>query len=44
MYALYESMPEIVRSPNGLLEAVARTVGVKQGSLLSPTLFGLHVD
>ena len=33
-----------VRSPNGLLEAVASATRVKQGCSLSPTLFGLYID
>ena len=38
IYALYESVSGKVRSSKGLSEAVASTIGVKQGSPLSPTL------
>ena len=44
IYALYESVSGKVRSSNGLSEAVASTIGVKQGCPLSPTLFGLYID
>ena len=44
IYALYEFVSGKVRSPKGLSEAVASTIGVKQGCPLSPTLFGLYID
>ena len=44
IYALYESVSGKVRSSNGLSEAVASTIGVKQACPLSPTLFGLYID
>ena len=44
IYALYESVSRKVRSSKGLSEAVASTIGVKQGCPLSPTLFGLYID
>ena len=44
IYALYESVSRKLWSPNGLSEAVASTIGVKQGCPLSPTLFGLYID
>ena len=44
IYALYESASGMVQSPNGLWEAVACTIGVKQQSPLSPTTFGLSID
>ena len=37
IYALYESVSGKGRSPKGLSEAVATTIGVKQGCPLSPT-------
>ena len=44
IYAQYESVSGKVRYSKGLLEAVASTIGVKQGCPLSPTLFGLYID
>ena len=44
IYALYESVSGKVRSSKGLSEAMAGTIGVKQGYPLSPTLFGLYID
>ena len=44
IYALYESVSGKVRSSNGLSEAVASTIRVKQGCPLLPTLFGLYID
>ena len=44
IYALYESASGMVQSPNGLSEAVACTVGVKQRCPLSPTIFSLSID
>ena len=32
-----------IRSSKGLSEAVASTIGVKQGCPLSPTLFGFYI-
>ena len=43
-YALYESVPGKVHSPNGLSETVASTTGVKQGCQLSLTLFDFYID
>ena len=42
--ALYEFVLGKVWSPNGLSEAVASTIGVKQGCPLSPTLSGLYIN
>ena len=36
IYVLYESMSERMQSPKGLSEAVASTIGVKQGSHFHP--------
>ena len=44
IYALYEQVVARVRCPGGLSDAIASTVGVKQGCPLSPTLFGLYID
>ena len=44
IYALNEYMTGKVWSPNGLSEAMATTIGVDQGYLLSPTLSGLYID
>ena len=44
IYALYERVTGRVRCPGGLSEAIAGTIGVKQGCPLSPTLFGLYID
>ena len=44
IYALYEQVVARVQCPGGLSEAIASTVGVKQGCPLSPTLFGLYID
>ena len=43
IYALYERVTGRVRCPSGLSEAIASTIGVKQGCPLSPTLFGLYI-
>ena len=44
IYALYEFVLGKTRPPNGLLEVVDSTIGVKQGCPLSSTLFGLYID
>ena len=44
IYALYEYVLGKVWSSEGLSEAVASTIGVKQGCPLSPDLFGLYID
>mgnify|MGYP002775687812 CR=1 FL=1 len=44
IYALYESMSGKVQSLKGLLEAMASTIGVKQGCPRSRSLFGLYID
>ena len=44
IYALYESVSRKLWSPNGLSEAVASTIGVKQGCPISPTLISLYID
>ena len=44
IYALYESVSGKVRSPKGLPEAVASTIGVKQGCPLSLTIFSIFID
>ena len=43
-YAHYESVSGKLWSSKGLSETVASTIGMKQGCLLSPTLFGLYID
>ncbi|MCO5573024.1 hypothetical protein L7F22_026788 [Adiantum nelumboides] len=40
----YESMNGRVRVPGGLLDAIESIIGVKQGCLLSSTLFGIYTD
>jgi len=38
------SIKDKIRNEKGLLERFNSDIGVKQGCLLSPTLFGLHID
>ncbi|MCO5568452.1 hypothetical protein L7F22_022151 [Adiantum nelumboides] len=44
IYALYEHVSGRVRCPGGISDTLVSTIGVKQGCLLSPTLFGLYID
>ena len=41
---LYESVLGRLRRVGGLSEFIQSTIGVKQGCLLSPTLFGIYID
>ena len=41
---LYESVQGRLRIAQGLSEFIRSTIGVKQGCLLSPTLFGIDID
>jgi len=41
---LYESVQGRLRIAQGLSEFIRSTIGVKQGCLLSPTLFGIYID
>ena len=44
MHRLYEEVKVKIRTSTGISESFRSDIGVKQGCLLSPTLFGLYIE
>ncbi|XP_059064423.1 uncharacterized protein LOC131856598 [Cryptomeria japonica] len=44
VHGLYEEVKVKIRTFDGLSESFRSDIGVKQGCMLSPTLFGLYID
>lgn len=43
-HRLYEKVRAKIKTSEGMFECFGRDIGVKQGCLLSPTLFDLYID